>query len=471
MDASKKQREPVAFKSLAELKRFIRPGVEFKTVSHANHADMVGLTRVVTTVQTVGFYSKIKDQPEHPFSTCNHGKGFYTDFGKAGNYIFDGTTVKVKDTRKQDRGVIYELEFYDREQNMEETMMDRKMVNFIKEQYPPGTRIRLNSMDDPYAPVLPGTEGEVDFIDDAGQLHMKWDNGRSLALIPGEDSFTVLPPKLTTLKLYMPLTADLYERNEYGDLDDSSTLLEGRELRGYQDQITAALVKNRIPEEAERGIMHWYYKPDSINTKVHSAVFTVDSRGGELWGIAECRVAGELSDTEMDTLKEFITGQASDGWCEGFEQREIAVDDCELYVHFWNSDEWSIQTEQELFYPKIAEGLPELCFSTLASTGELICIKRGESGYYPSDWNTNDPAHNREIRSLSCQARGSGCSAAHCWLTMISLQRTKTLSGVMMTPGTVCSSSTRTEWTVSLLTRRGTTTPGTAPLSPTPAAC
>ena len=97
MDASKKQREPVAFKSLAELKRFIRPGVEFKTVSHANHADMVGLIRVVTTVQTVGFYSKIKDQPEHPFSTCNHGKGFYTDFGKAGNYIFDGTTVKVKD--------------------------------------------------------------------------------------------------------------------------------------------------------------------------------------------------------------------------------------------------------------------------------------------------------------------------------------------------------------------------------------
>ena len=192
-------------------------------------------------------------------------------------------------------------------------MMDRKMVNFIKEQYPPGTRIRLNSMDDPYAPILPGTEGEVDFVDDAGQLHMKWDNGRSLALIPGEDSFTVLPPKLTTLKLYMPLTADLYERNEYGEFDDSSTLLEGRELRGYQDQITAALVKNRMPEEAERGIMHWYHKPDSINTKVHSVVFTVDSRGGEFWGVAECRVAGELSDTEMDTLKEFITGQASDG--------------------------------------------------------------------------------------------------------------------------------------------------------------
>ena len=235
-------------------------------------------------------------------------------------------------------------------------MMDRKMVNFIKEQYPPGTRIRLNSMEDPYHPILPGTEGEVDFVDNEGQIFMKWDNGRTLPLIPGEDSFTVLPPKLTTLKLYMPLTADLYERNEYGEFDDSSTLLEGSELRGYQDQITAALVKNRMPEEAERGIMHWYDEADSVDRKVRSAVFIVEERDRQLWGVAECRVAGELSDTEMDTLKEFITGQASDGWGEGFEQREISVDDGgELYVHFWNSDEWSIQTEQELFAPKLHE--------------------------------------------------------------------------------------------------------------------
>ena len=65
-------------------------------------------------------------------------------------------------------------------------------VQRIKEQYPAGTRIRLISMSDPWSPVPEGTEGTVDKVDDIGQLHMEWDNGRTLALVPGEDSFSVI---------------------------------------------------------------------------------------------------------------------------------------------------------------------------------------------------------------------------------------------------------------------------------------
>ena len=73
--------------------------------------------------------------------------------------------------------------------------MNEKLANQMKEAYPPGTRIELISMDDPWAPVASGTRGTVRMVDDAGTIHMKWDNGRSLSLIPGEDSFRKIETK------------------------------------------------------------------------------------------------------------------------------------------------------------------------------------------------------------------------------------------------------------------------------------
>ncbi len=68
---------------------------------------------------------------------------------------------------------------------------ERNMVERLKEMYPKGTRIRLaamfGEMDMPS-----GLMGTVDFVDDIGQLQMTWDNGRTLALIPGEDSFSAI---------------------------------------------------------------------------------------------------------------------------------------------------------------------------------------------------------------------------------------------------------------------------------------
>ena len=67
--------------------------------------------------------------------------------------------------------------------------MNREQVQMIKEAYPQGTRIELLSMYDPFSPIDSGTKGTVRCVDDMGTIHMQWDNGRTLGLIYGEDSF------------------------------------------------------------------------------------------------------------------------------------------------------------------------------------------------------------------------------------------------------------------------------------------
>jgi len=62
----------------------------------------------------------------------------------------------------------------------------------IRGSYPKGTRIELIRMEDPWSSLKPGDMGTVTMVDDAGQIHMKWDSGSSLALIPGEDQFKVV---------------------------------------------------------------------------------------------------------------------------------------------------------------------------------------------------------------------------------------------------------------------------------------
>jgi hypothetical protein len=71
---------------------------------------------------------------------------------------------------------------------------NREQVNKIKEKYKPGTRIKLTFMADEAADtkIPEGTCGTVTGVDDIGQLQMKWDNGRTIALIPDIDEFDVI---------------------------------------------------------------------------------------------------------------------------------------------------------------------------------------------------------------------------------------------------------------------------------------
>lgn len=75
---------------------------------------------------------------------------------------------------------------------MNEWEKQRNRAEYLKKAYPSGTRIVLNSMGNDPRPVESGTRGTVAVVDDIGTVHCRFDNGRSLGLIEGEDDFRVL---------------------------------------------------------------------------------------------------------------------------------------------------------------------------------------------------------------------------------------------------------------------------------------
>lgn len=61
-------------------------------------------------------------------------------------------------------------------------------IKRIKQEYPKGTRVVCIRMEDPHG-VPERTEGTVKNVDDIGTIHVAWENGSTLGLIPGHDIF------------------------------------------------------------------------------------------------------------------------------------------------------------------------------------------------------------------------------------------------------------------------------------------
>ena len=61
-----------------------------------------------------------------------------------------------------------------------------QLVSALRRRYPKGTRVELVEMLDSQAPPV-GTKGTVNHVDDMGTIHITWDNGSSLGVVPDID--------------------------------------------------------------------------------------------------------------------------------------------------------------------------------------------------------------------------------------------------------------------------------------------
>ena len=161
---------------------------------------------------------------------------------------------------------------------------------------------------------------------------------------------------MKTLKIYNTLIATVA-----GDTSEYNAPAED-----YANELYEALKKDGTD------LAEYIYEDDgSIYGKVHKITISADWVNGKLYGLATCEVSDDWTDADTALLKEYLEGQYSDGWGEGFEQREIdsftEIETSEeydeegdeyyesewdvrydVYISFWQFDNFRILTEAEL---------------------------------------------------------------------------------------------------------------------------
>lgn len=157
------------------------------------------------------------------------------------------------------------------------------------------------------------------------------------------DPLEITEEGLEKFCLFSPLIANL---NMRGIAEGE---LYGSDLVQYLEIIEEAIERENCEGEEARGLMHYFDESREVAAKVVSAHPKVADVDGDLYGVLECKIRDPLTEEEIKILKDFWTGQMSDGWGEGFEQQPLTVEDGEIYISFWSRKSfWSVMTEREL---------------------------------------------------------------------------------------------------------------------------
>src|SRR5699024_10873534 len=154
-----------------------------------------------------------------------------------------------------------------------------------------------------------------------------------------------------TFKLYSPLTAEFLPDGSEFWQEDELVELSGYELSDY-----AVAISEQIEREGDH--LEQYLDDENdpyLAAHVKSIRISVEERGEELCGCATVVVDEDLTERGWNDMQGYLSGQYSDGWGEGFEQRDIQVEDGNLNVHFWQEEHFAFAVEQVTNEPQLEQ--------------------------------------------------------------------------------------------------------------------
>lgn len=120
-------------------------------------------------------------------------------------------------------------------------MLKQSQIDKIKKEYTEGTKVILLNMEGE-SQMPRGLKGEVDHVDDAGQIHVRWENGSSLAINAEVDTFHKVEPE-------EKISVVLVEPNKYPEVVEIEDTLEAMQ------KIVGGCIEQYMPFDDEVAII------------------------------------------------------------------------------------------------------------------------------------------------------------------------------------------------------------------------
>ena len=175
--------------------------------------------------------------------------------------------------------------------------------------------------------------------------------------IPEQPDIDIKTEPLKEVKFYCPLKIEQIpdEEDDWEEYSDEPVELPSYCAISAAGDINLAIEEYASPCEENRGIMAYLGDREMLG-KVYSIFPSVERIGDDICGVFTCQLYDDLDSYELEALREELSGQASDGWGEGFEQHEIETDDFgKLYVSFYGAPGWAMKTGEEMGIPDIED--------------------------------------------------------------------------------------------------------------------
>lgn len=149
-------------------------------------------------------------------------------------------------------------------------------------------------------------------------------------------------PEFVRTNFFCPLTVRMEDAEGSGYEEADVGIL------GYYEDKIRDFIEADMKRGGDTDLAEYFHGSPELQNKLLSVRFDVENVRNEIFGCVHVDATEPLTDEEKEEIRDYCTGQASDGFGEGLEQRPFHSDDGDLYISFWDSDEdWFMLDDDE----------------------------------------------------------------------------------------------------------------------------